>query len=405
MKVMFISAVFPPMKTGGADFTMRLCTELATRNHEVFALGPKEATIQADGFTLFSDIERWNWRGGAQRCLELIDSIKPDVVDIIFAGWMYKFHPMVTFLPTFIKRVHPSIRVVIHIESFGGAYRGENGVVTNIIRTAVSLIAGRKKTSYEFGSLLRDSDHIIFLCEKDKTYLANLDQTILRKSSLIPPPPIMPIAPKPSDEERAGQRAELGITKDQCVLAYYGYIHRGKGFEILLDSVARLVRDGNDIRLLVIGGPPMQYVGDLLLFPNLVDDLKSEARKLSINERIIWTDYTPYGSDIKSRQLHLADICVLPFEAGVQLNRSSFWFAAAHALPIVTTKGQDTESVFRHEENVYLCAPADAPALASAIAHLLTDKALCRAIASNIELSAQSYSWEHCIERTLAAYN
>ena len=49
---------------------------------------------------------------------------------------------------------------------------------------------------------------------------------------------------------------------------------------------------------------------------------------------------------MKSFTLYLcaADICVLPFNVGVRLNNSSFAAAAAHGLPIVTTRGEMLES-------------------------------------------------------------
>jgi putative zinc binding protein len=59
---------------------------------------------------------------------------------------------------------------------------------------------------------------------------------------------------------------------------------------------------------------------------------------LGIADKVIWTGEYAWDSDEASVYLHTADACVLPFNDGVTLNRSSLGAAAFHGLPIVTTK-------------------------------------------------------------------
>ena len=81
---------------------------------------------------------------------------------------------------------------------------------------------------------------------------------------------------------------------------------------------------------------------------------------------------------MKSRHLYLsaADICVLPFNVGVRLNNSSFTAAAAHSLPIVTTRGEMLEAPFIDGENVRLCPPKNPAAMTEAINELINSPAL-----------------------------
>ena len=55
----------------------------------------------------------------------------PDSVFLMYIGLMYKFHPMVTFLPTVSKRLFPKMPFVTRYESaFVGADPSKTGIVS-----------------------------------------------------------------------------------------------------------------------------------------------------------------------------------------------------------------------------------------------------------------------------------
>ena len=99
-----------------------------------------------------------------------------------------------------------------------------------------------------------------------------------------------------------------------------------------------------------------------------------------------------------------ADACVLPFDAGVTLARSSFAAAAAHGLPIVTTKGNSLESPFVDHKNVLLCPPKDPKALGIAIESLMRNPDLRRRLREGaFELAQEWFSWDKAVGRTIEA--
>ena len=104
--------------------------------------------------------------------------------------------------------------------------------------------------------------------------------------------------------------------------------------------------------------------------------MQALAGELGIDRRVVWTGEYRWDNDQASTFLRAADACVLPFDNGVMLNNSSFSSAAAHGLPIVTTKGPVLEFPFAHGENVFLCAPGSADALAGAMEKVIDDAPL-----------------------------
>ena len=404
MKVLVISPAFPPMRSGGADFVQRLCKELATKGMTVDVITSRGAQSTDSSFKLHPIVDDWSW-GSLGNCVELIESVKPDIVDIVFTGWMYHDHPAVTFLATFGRWTRTNVRVVVHIESLGGVQKSRNSFPTTMTRALASLLAGRSNISFEYGSLLRDSDAVIMLSQRDKNELIKTNAEIKEKSVVIPPPPIMPLCDELSSEERHSLRAQLGFSDQDFVLSFYGYVYPGKGIEFLFESMSALKADGQKIKLLVVGDTPEPYVLERANRPQYLSELKNLASKLNINDDVVWTGYAPHDSELPSRHLRLSDLCVLPFESGINLHNSSFWFVAAHALPVVSTRAKDTEPEFRDGENILLCTASDKDSLTQTILRMMSDKELRSNLGFNAQiLTNRSFSWEQCIEQTIDVY-
>jgi glycosyltransferase involved in cell wall biosynthesis len=127
--------------------------------------------------------------------------------------------------------------------------------------------------------------------------------------------------------------------------------------------------------------------------------------QLGIGTKVIWLNGYDSDSDEGSLYLHAADACVLPFDQGVTLNRSSFAAAAAHGLPIISTQGEKLESAFKDQQNVSLVRPGDAQALARAIQSLIRDPALQRQLRKGAaQLADEWFSWERAVERTIQTF-
>jgi len=403
MRVLVVSATFPPVKSGGADYAFRLCQQLAGAGAEVHVLTSRiENVVTGLGISVHPVMRRWSWPE-MLRLMLIARRYRPDVINLHFHGGLYNNHPMITLAPTLLKRVVPNTRWVTHIESPGGVRMGLSWP-TRVVRRVVTHLIGRQGLDYEYGTILRDSDRVILLSGSHRNALAKHCADVDEKCVLIPPPPILNMSTEENGAARQRGREMLGVKPDEFLIMHYGYINPEKGIETLLKALQSLSKQSCKVRLVMVGGH-----NDVLLKafnrPNYVQELHDLSAQLGVADRVTWTGYYPSDSDHASLYLKGADVCVLPFNSGVYLNNSSFTAAAAHGLPIIATKGEFVESPFVHQRNVLLGPPEDPEFLAAAVSTLMNNSELRQQLSKGaLELAHEWFSWDKALERTIEAF-
>jgi glycosyltransferase involved in cell wall biosynthesis len=309
---------------------------------------------------------------------------------------------MITFLPTIIKWLLPNCRFVTLIEAPIGVKAYLCSFPVRAIHKLMVLFTDN--IDYSYGTLLHDSDALIVLSGVHSAFLATLNESVTRKSVLIPPPPLMRMSPPDDANLRMITRQSLKIGADEFLIAYCGYLYPGKGVETLLEAFKRAADKRNDVRLILIGGTPSMLL-DSLKSPDYGSQLKKLCDDLGVGDRVIWTGGYETDSEVPSKYLRASDLCVLPFDRGVFLNNSSFGSCAAHGLPIITTRGETLESPFVDQENILLCPPKNSVLLSEAILRLVDDRQLRGKLAKNsYELAQRVFSWPHAVKETLAVF-
>lgn len=399
MKVLVISATFPPVSSGGADYALRLCQKIAERGHCVDVLTSRiENVVNDPKITVHPIVERWTW-SDLGRILDVVRSVNPDVVNLHFGGFLYNDHPMITFLPAILRLINAQIRFVTHVEAPIGArvYLWPRSI--RLTHRIVCEIFRSQDVAYAYGTLLRDSQHVIVLSEEHGNKLKQIYPKINEKLVLIPPPPLMPIVEL--DRFTAKEKLSLGGKK---VLVYLGYLYPGKGIETLLQSFKLARQNHKDLHLVIIGGSPemlLKSVGR----PRYADEMRALAGELGIDNQITWTGDFEFDSRIPSMYLRAADLAVMPWDWGVHLNNSSLAAAACHGLPIITTQSPSSEHVFIDKQNVYLCPTQNPQSVGSAIDDLIANNELCEKLAQGaLNLANQWFSWDKAIDRTLELF-
>jgi glycosyltransferase involved in cell wall biosynthesis len=265
------------------------------------------------------------------------------------------------------------------------------------VRKLVALKEGPVNVDYCYGTLLRDSDRIIVLSERHRSILADVFSGTADKCVLIPPAPNMRVSTAP----RELGRRRLGVDPDTFVVTYIGYLHEGKGLKSLLRGFATVKEHAPAVRLVMMGGAIDPESGNSSSY---VETLHALAGSLGIGAEVTWTGAYSWESDETSVLLRASDVCVLPFRQGVHLNNSSFASVAAHAVPVITTRGEFFEEQFVHGENVFLCPPDSSSALAAAIDAVRNDPQLRERLRAGIErLGSEWFSWDRVIDRTIDA--
>jgi glycosyltransferase involved in cell wall biosynthesis len=404
MKVLVISGTFPPMKSGGAEYAFRLCQQLADSKQEVFILTSKITDVVRDPrFETFPVMQRWTWFE-LPRLLRVVARCRPDVVNIHFAGSIYQNQPMITFLPSILKRRYRNLAVVTHVEYPTGVNLTLVPFATRAVRRGIAQWIGTKDLNWGYGSLLRDSDRVVVLSDQHRHILNDHLSTVGTRCVVIPPPPLMQMCESGDGAARCRGRESLGALFDDFVIAYYGYLYPGKGVETLLEAVSLLKQERQCVRLVLVGGANEVVLREMNRL-NYINDLHALTAQFEIANRVTFTGYYPSESDQGSVYLRAADICVLPFHEGVMLNRSSVAAAAAHGLPLITTKGEFLESPFVNGKNVLLCPPQNPTSLAAAIKCAMNDPQLRQQLHfGSLQLARNWFSWENTVERTLEAF-
>jgi polysaccharide biosynthesis protein PslF len=399
MRILIISAAFPPTQSGEATNAFYLSQHLADRGFEVHVLTSQNNTAVSDPrIKVHAIMRNWSWLE-VPRLIKSIRCCHPDTILLLYIGWIYKSHPMITFAPTLLKHLLPSVPFVTRFEFVQGPSPSK---IFRALRKGIMALANARKNAYEFGTLLHASDCIIVLSDVHRALLSEHFQGVIAKSVLIPPPPNIRIVPDKSGLARQEGRKIFGANDGHFVIAYIGYIYPTKGLESLLRAFRIICDQESHVRLALIGGnissePRSGYR------PFYAEELADMAKKLGIDDKIVWTGAFKWDSDEVSWYLRAADVCVLPFDNGVQLNNSSFASAASYGLPIITTSGEMLESPFVHKKNVFLCPPKSPEAIAAAIKAVMDSSELKKLLShGSLDLAQQWFSWNRAIERTLA---
>ena len=400
MKIVVISAAFPPMRAGEADHVLHLCNQLARHGLEVHLItSRKNRSTDPLPFQVHSLIKDWSWKDlwPLQR---FIKRVSPDVVLLYYIGWIYDYHPMITFAPTLAKVTNPSVRFVTQFANAEGAEPLRFSFMTRLIRKAMSRWAGDNHVDYSFGTLLRDSDQLIVLSDGHRSRLAERLSEVNHKSVLIPPPPIMKMSLENNGVGRHDGRARLGISPEDFLFVYFGYVYPGKGVETLLKAFQTIVKERIHARLLILGGFLARSFPDR---PRYAEEIAALPKRLGIDQKVIWFGEYAWDSDQASSCLRAADACVLPVEIGIQLNNSSLAGAAAHGLPVITIRGDVLEKAFVDRENVLLCLPRNAESLVDGMESLMDGPELAlRLKRGALQLYEDWFSWSKATDRTLA---
>ena len=397
MRVLVISAAFPPVQAGEADHAMHLCHHLAERGLDIHVLTTKRhGGMLGLPYKVYPIMPHWLWPD-LPRLAAFLKRCSPDAILLIYSDRDYNRHPMITFAASISKALLPSVPFVTQFETEHIAW--QVSLPTKAMLKGMARLAGPQHLDHVMGTLLLKSDRIIVLSEHHLATLSIGAYNVADKSVVIPPPPIMHICPENNGLSRKQGRAALGVEPSDFLIAYYGYIYEEKGVDILLQSVKTLQTKRHNTRLVMIGGQSGATHSSCYL-----NGLHKLAGQLGIANKIIWTGAYASNSYEPSLYLHAADVGVFPFNYGVTLNRSSVAAAAAHALPIITTKGSTVEAPFRDLENVLLCPPRDPVSIAFAMDSLIINSELRNRLkAGALQLAQQYFSWDIAVERTVEA--
>lgn len=161
-------------------------------------------------------------------------------------------------------------------------------------------------------------------------------------------------------------KEDLYFRKDTCQdrpihLLYTGRMDPAKGLLDMVEAVALLIEQGEDVVLDLVGWPEK---GSEVL--SLVE---KTAEKKGVKERIIYHGYKAVGSELFSYYRN-ADIYVIASQSSFEGFPRTIWEAMANSLPVVATKvGSIPEFISQEAELIEPNNPADLAAGVARIIH------------------------------------
>lgn len=173
------------------------------------------------------------------------------------------------------------------------------------------------------------------------------------------------------------------------VVGCVGRLRHEKGQALLLEAFAEAVKQHSDVRLLMVGDGP--DLGSLEMF----------SKSLGIAEKVIWLGARP--SEAVFRLYGVMDILAVPSQF------EGFGLTAAEAmsagLPVAATHVDGLAEVVVDGETGLLVSPGDSAAFADALAKLLKEPDVARAMGRRgLERVQRTFSMQRYAHATLAAY-
>ncbi len=384
MKVLFITGEYPPMQGGVGDCTHEIARGLAALGADVQVItstSARDVRPAKRSFVVHPIIAKWNW-SSLRAIARAAREFAPDIIHIQYQTGAYGMHPAINFFPSL-----PCLRGRVRV-----------GVTFHDLRVPYLFPKAGPVREWVNRVLARSSDAVI--ATNDEDYL-KLETWNVKRLSLIPIGSNIATTPPP-DYDGAAWRARLGVLENETLLCYFGFLNESKGGETLIRALAQMP----NMKLLMIGG---QTGASDPTNAAYLAKVKALAEELDVNDRVLWTDYTP--PEIVTANFLASDICVLPYRDGASYRRGTLMAALAHGMAIVTTqvksqksKVKSTLPELRDGENCLLIPPDDPRALAAAIQRAAASPELRANIDTGARELAQHFTWDKIARQHLELY-
>lgn len=378
MRVLFLSAEYPPLVGGVGDYTRQLAEALLCSGHEVAVLtgvGDELPPVPGAGSSLqlLRRVRSWGW-GLTGVVRHAIEEFKPEVLHIQYQTGAYAMHPAINLLPRRLGARRPVVVVTCH----------------DLFMPYLFPKAGPLRR-WVTRQLLDWSDAVVVTNEVDRLRLlgqGDSDPKQFKAQKLLPRPvTVIPIGSNipphpPPGYSRSATRASLGAGDTTILIAYFGLVSYTKGLDLLLEALTSLPER---FRLVVIGGEA-QAPEDRRFASAVVEQIA----RLGLLNRVVMTGQL--SAPEVSAHLLAADIAALPFRDGASYRRGSLLAALSHGLPAVTTRPPLALNP-PLDEAALLVPPGDVVAIRAALAELAADPALRNRLAQRGMALAAGFDW------------
>jgi glycosyltransferase involved in cell wall biosynthesis len=284
---------------------------------------------------------------------------------VIFRFWNPFFAPALGIIAGLIKKKSPKSKLM--------------SLCDNILPHEKTPM-GDFLTTYLFQKL---DGHIVQSSQTEKELQEVVDDPIYEKRFH----PIYTNFPRKIDKYTA--RNKLGLTAKYIIL-YFGIIRDYKGFDILLNAIAKLKNSDLDFHL-IAGG---ECYGNDEKYTQLISDLK-------ISDFITWHNKYIPESDV-AEYFSAADVVALPYRSASQSGITQI--AYYYDIPVIVTKVGGLSEIVDDGQSGFTIETENPTELANVLeTHL--KKGTFLEMENYIKTFKQKFSWESFVEGIEAVYS
>ena len=378
MRVCLVCATFPPEVCGVGDFTFQLARALGEAGIEVSVVTsdrglPEESNQAPPGIVVRRPVASWTLRQ-LPTLVRTLRAGRYDLVHVQYTSNLYGRRTLaINLMPCLAARFLRMPILVTFMEFYMPMSHGLHELLAGVYERAKDTL------------LLWSSTGVIVTLPNRARRLCRLFPWLRRRVHILPSGANLELGETVPDDRERGRR-HFGIGPTELVIGSFGVLHTDKRYELLFRVARRLLDQGHQIRLLLIGS----YSDDHPYYRYLTQCVSD----LGLGSCVIWTGF---GSPTEvSHWLLATDIYVMTDLGGASARKSSLITALAHGLPTVSTRGADTEAEFVDGEGIVLVDARDEEeSLVHHLDRLLKDPEERRRLALGARRLHQSqFSWQ-----------
>jgi glycosyltransferase involved in cell wall biosynthesis len=384
MRILMISAEYPPMPGGVGDYTRRLSVALSARGHEVAILTGKQGQAYRDAARIYPvRIERWD-----NSCIpvirQTIAKLQPDIVHIQYQTGAYDMRVAINRLPKLLSRERKhGLRVVTTAHDLLPPYLFPK--------------AGFLRKWYT-KRIIADADGAVLTNAADYHTVVDDPKGMWNPNAVFIPIGANVTPAPPDNYDRDLWRSRFGVTGGDMLLAYFGLLTHTKGIDTILEAMRALPQT---TRLALIGGE-----GESNEDQAYARAVRQMVIDYGLEERVIMTGHAD-PTDV-SAYLIASDAIVLPFRDGYSYRRGSLLTGLAHGVPVITThaqvESQDPLPDLVDGKHALLIEPESDTALAAAIERLRQNPELGFVLSRGGKSLMDIFGWDRIVAQHDALY-
>lgn len=396
-RIAIIAGTYLPERSNVSDYTAQLCENLRSNCIESVILTTYYAAEAAYDQSATGVVHGWRL-ADLFALVQAVRASRAEILHIQHSAEIYGFDRAILLLPLLLRMAGWRSPIVTTIHEYGCWEWQPQKIPLQLVEWLK--IQGQHCNWWdrEDGFLLTQSDAVITTKAETKTVIDKRLPKLENRVFHIPIASNVEVAPIDCTKARQLLRQNCNWCEDSLVIAYFGFVHPGKGLETLLAAFKQISAIQPRARLLILGGFESLALSGEDAKKYLVQ-LQTFVSEKSLSQLIHFTGYL--SAETVSHYLAGADIGVLPCDRALSLNSSSLLTLLAHGLPVVATH---TQISLPAEHSVQLVPAGDINALASELLQLLNNPER-RVQLGNGRVVSPNINWQSIAKAHLDVYN